>query len=692
MTLDRKSVELLAPAGTFETFKTAIEAGADAVYLGGKHFNMRVHKNDFNLSDDELKAAVTYAHQHGVKLDITLNNLISVEEIPPLEKYLHFLNEIQPDAVIVQDLAVVHLIKKLGLNIPIHASVMMNINSISAVEVLKSLGIKRVVVGRELSLNEVKYLREKTGIETEYFIHGDMCFAESGQCIHSGVTFGQSGNRGRCLKPCRWAYKFIDETTGEILDDTSYKLAMGDMCLLRNIPELIQSGIYSFKIEGRMRPPEFVSRIVKAYRRAIDSYLADPTGYSLDENIWQEFFEKRVRKFTTLCAFEMPTKKEIGLSGKREPRFFSEGIVEPNFDDAKTAEIFNSETPIKRPAIFNDIETTQPAQEFSNGATNSTVECSVKVNKNLKDNTANKRDSSFDNAKSEIKPELTVRVSSLDAAKAAISNGANTIYVGGEVFKPLKPFTLAELKSAVELAKNSGVKIILNTPRITRDNYLNELAELLKRGINFDGVLVSNLGSLNCVKKFSSLPLYADFSFNIFNHVACEFLESLGVQRATASLEMSFAQVKSTVENSALPVEIIVHGSTESMVTEHNLIKFYYPAYNEFATPEILDKHFALVDSAGEIHSIRVDQFGYNHIYFGKDLCLLPYVEKFWGAAALRIEAQDYSPEVVAQVTKIYRAAIDGKDTRADFDALKKITPRQFGSGVYHFKESKNSI
>lgn len=634
-------VELLAPAGTFETFKAAIDAGADAVYLGGKNFNMRVHKKEFNLSDEELKAAVTYAHQRGVKLDITLNNLISVEEIPPLEKYLHFLNEIQPDAVIVQDLAVVHLIKKLGLNIPIHASVMMNINSISAVEVLKNLGIKRVVVGRELSLNDVKYLREKTGIETEYFIHGDMCVASSGQCIHSGVTFGQSGNRGRCLKPCRWAYKFIDETTGEILDDTSYKLAVGDMCLLRNIPELIQSGIYSFKIEGRMRPPEFVSRIVKAYRRAIDSYFADPTGYSLDENIWQDFYKQRVRKFTTLCAFAMPTKKEIGLSGKHEPRFFSEGIVEPAFDDAKTAEIFSSETAIKKAAV---------------------------------------------------KPELTVRVSSLDAACAAIKNGANTIYVGGETFKPLKPFAVDELKSAVELAKNSGVKIILNTPRITRDNYLNELATLLQRGINFDGVLVSNLGSLNCVKKFSELPIYADFSFNIFNQVACEFLKNLGVQRATASLEMSFAQVKSVVENSALPIEIIIHGSTESMVMEHNLISFYYPNYNEFATPEILDKHFALVDSAGEIHSIRVDQFGYNHIYFAKDLCLLLYVEKFLGAAALRIEAQDYSPEVVALVTKIYRAALDRKDTRADFDKLKKITPRQFGSGVYHFKESKNSI
>lgn len=641
MALTKKSVELLAPAGTFETFKTAIDAGADAVYLGGKHFNMRVHNKNFNLDDDELKDAVKYAHERGVKLDVTLNNLISVEEIAPLEKYLRFLDEIKIDAAIVQDLAVVQLIKKLGLNIPVHASVMMNINSVAAVEMLKNFGIRRVVVSREMTFDQVKNLREKTGIETEYFIHGDMCIADSGQCIHSGVTFGQSGNRGRCLKACRWAYKFIDEATGEILDDTSYKLALGDMCLLRNIPELIQSGIYSFKIEGRMRPPEFVQRIVSAYRRAIDSYIEDPTGYSVDENIWQEFFEKRVRKFTTLCAFNKPTKTEIGLSGKREPRFFSEAIEEPNFDDAKTAENFSAETPIK---------------------------------------------------KSAVKPELTVRVSSLDAAKSAISNGANTIYVGGDIFKPLKPFTIAEYKTAVELAHKAKVKIILNTPRITRDGYLNELSELLSKKINFDGVLVSNLGSLNLAKKFSNLPIYADHSFNLFNHVAAEFLKNLGVQRATASLEMSFAQVKGAVENSALPLEIIVHGSTESMVSEHNLIGFYYPNYNEFATPAILNKHFALVDTAGEVHSIRVDQFNYNHIYFGKDLCLLPYVEKFFGAAALRIEAQDYSPQVTALVTKIYRAAIDGKNFDAYFDELKKITPRKFGSGVYRFKESKNSI
>ena len=643
MTLTRDSVELLAPAGTWQAFTAAIDAGADAVYLGGKHFNMRVHKNDFNLTDDELKDAAIYAHEHCAKLHITLNNLISSEEISPLKNYLCFLEKIQPDALIVQDLSVIQLIHELGLTIPIHASVMMNINNFHAVELLKSLGVKRIVFGRELSLAEVALLKEKTGVEVEYFVHGDMCIAVSGQCNHSGVTFGQSGSRGRCFKPCRWAWKFLDES-GKVIDDTSHKLALNDMCMLRNIPAMIQAGVDSFKIEGRMRPPEFISRIVSAYRKVIDAYIADPTGFVIDEDFWKDFYEKRVRNFTTTFAFKPPTKNDIGLSGKREPRFFSEGVVETAFDDDAVKKIFDEETPIE----------------------------------------------SFD------KPSLNVRVSTLDAAKSAVESGADLIYVGGEVFRPLKPLTFDEIKTAVNFAHEHGAKIFLNTPRINRDKVLNELLELIGRinigGVNFDGVIVGNLGALNLIKNNSSLPIHADISFNLFNEVAAEFLKSQGVSQAAASIELAFAQVKSLVEKSALPIEIIVHGSTESMISENNFIKFYYPGYDDFATPEILDKHFALEDSAGEVHPLRVDQFGNNHIYFAKDLCLLPYVEKFTGAAALRIDAQDYSPEVTALTTKIYRAAIDGKDFRADFDELKKISPRKFGCGVYRFKQSKNSI
>ncbi|MBR5913713.1 MAG: U32 family peptidase [Selenomonadaceae bacterium] len=642
MTLSKKSVELLAPAGTWDAFTAAIDAGADAVYLGGKHFNMRVHKNDFNLTDDELKDAVNFAHQHEKKIYITLNNLISSEEIPPLKNYLQFLEKIQPDALIVQDLSVIHLINELNLKLPIHASVMMNINNISAVKFLQNLGVKRIVLGRELSLKDVSLIKEKTDIEVEYFVHGDMCIAVSGQCNHSGVIFGQSGSRGRCFKPCRWKWKFIDEETHEILDDFSHKTALNDMCMIRNIPDMIQAGVNSFKIEGRMRPPEFISRITSAYRKIIDDYIADPTGFSIDEDFWKDFYEKRVRNFTTTFAFAPPTKNDIGLSGKREPRFFSAGVIEKSYDDDEVKNIFNEEKPIKK----------------------------------------------FEN-----KPSLNVRVSTLDSAKSAVENGANLIYVGGEIFRPNKPFTLKDFKSAVNFAHEHGAKIILNTPRVTRDKFLNELREFLKKldGINFDGVLVSNLGTLNLMKNFN-LPIYADISFNLFNEISAEFLKNQGIVQAAASIELSFAQVKSIVEKSNLPIEIIVHGSNESMICEHNFIKLYHPNYDDFATPELLNKHFALEDSAGEIHPLRVDQFGYNHIYFAKDLCLLPYLEKFLGAAALRIDAQDYSTEVTALTTKIYRDAIDGKSYEKDFEELKKIAPRRFGCGVYRFKQSKNSI
>ncbi len=631
--MNKNSVELLAPAGQWESLVAAIEAGADAVYLGGKAFNMRVHRSDFNFDDDQLKAAIEFAHARGVKIYVTLNNLISAEEIAPLEKYLAYLNEIQPDSILVQDLAVINLVRKLGIKIPMHASVMMNTHNFHAVELLKKFGITRVVVGRELTLTEVSLLKERTGIEVEYFMHGDMCFAESGQCIHSGVVFGQSGNRGRCMKPCRWIYKLIDEATGETLNDWSYKLALNDMCMFRNIPDLIQAGVVSFKIEGRMRPPEFVRRLVTTYRREIDSYLADPTGYAVDEERWQNLYKNRVRDFTTTFAFGAPTVKDIGLTGEREPKIFSRAVVEPTFDDDAVKEIFAEERAIK-----------------SSG----------------------------------VKPKLSARVSSLESAKAALQNGADMIYVGGEVFKPLKPWTIAELKKAVELAHDLGKKIILATPRTSKDKDLVELTEIFSRAIDFDGVLVGNLGALNLVKTLTDAPIYADVSFSVFNPVAADFLKQLGAVQATASLELSFAQVRSVVENSPLPIEIIIHGATESMICDHDFAKLYLPDYDEFATPDKLNRHYALEDEAGEIHSLRVDQFKRWHIFFGKDLCLLPYVEKFLGAAALRIEAQNYSPELTAQIVKAYRNAIDGES--------REMGKGKWGAGVYRFKQSKNSI
>ena len=653
MLLTPKSVELLAPAGTWDAMAAGIDAGADAVYLGGKHFNMRMHEGEFNFTDEKIKAAISYAHKHDVKLYITLNNLISDEELPVLQDYLCYLAEINPDAILVQDFAVLELVKKMNLVLNLHASVMMNIHNEHTIERLKEYGITRVVVSREMTLAELSLFRERTNIEVEYFMHGDMCIAESGQCLHSGVIFGQSGNRGRCLKTCRWAYKLIDDNTGEILDANSpgpYKLAIKDMCMYRSIPELIQAGVYSFKIEGRMRSPEFIHRLVTAYRKTIDDYIADPIGYSVDEAGWQDLYGNRVRDFTTTFALGSPTAKDIGFTGEREPRFFSKAAPEATFQ---------GEILLTTPAI------------------NASIPKSAK---------------------------LSVRVGTVTAAKQAIVSGADTVYIGGEAYLPERPLKLRDYEQLIDFAKNANpsIRIVINTPRTTMRRECGELEQFFtainQLSTKPDGIMVSNLGSLKLAQTLTDLPLQADYSFNLFNHLAAIFLKDNGLSMVTSSFELSFSQLRAIVENSPLPIETIVHGSYESMICDHNLPAMSIPNYNELANPEIMNRRYALLDDVGEKHSIRVDQFGRSHIYFAKDLCLYPYLEKFSGISSYRLELHDYEPNSIGVIVHIYRHAIDnlikGKDyfSQEAFGQLHHYSPRKLGIGAYRFRQSRNSI
>lgn len=651
MILTRKSVELLAPAGTWDALVADVESGADAVYLGGKHFNMRMHEGDFNFDDAALKKAIDYAHAHGVRLYITLNNLISDEELPALKEYLQYLEEIQPDALLVQDFAVLELVHEMGITIPLHTSVMMNTHNEHAIEKLKEYGITRIVVGREMTLSELALFRARTGIEVEYFMHGDMCISESGQCIHSGVVFGQSGNRGRCLKPCRWAYELIDEESGKRLDENGpgpYKLALKDMCMYRAIPELIQAGVFSFKIEGRMRPAPFLRRIVSTYRAAIDAYIADPTGYATDEEGWKQLYENRARDFTTTFAFGQPTAKDIGFDGTREPRFFSEAVKEAGFQD----DILKQERPIQ------------------------------------KENASHRT--------------LAVRVGTPAAAKAAVDAGADVVYVGGEAFRPQRPWRLADYAEILAYAQERNARVVLNTPRTTMRRECGELEQLFSSIRDWerkpDGIMISNLGALKLAQSLTDLPVQSDLSFNLFNHLATVFMKDNGITQACASLELSFEQLREIVENAVLPIEVVIHGGYESMICDHNFPAMSLPDYNELNEPELMDRHYALRDKAGEIHRIRIDQFGRNHIYFAKDLCLYPYLAKFNGIASYRIEAQDETPAATAMLTKIYRktldrlAAGDASFDEHEFKTLQENAPRGLGIGTYRFRESRNSI
>lgn len=267
-------MELLAPAGSPEHLIAALDAGADAVYLGGKLFSARKYAGNF--SNEELKAAVHHAHIKGCRVYVTLNTLINDKEMSDLEDYIRFLGQLSIDGLLVQDLGVVSAVKRIAPHIPLHASTQMTVSNLAGAEVLSAIGFQRVVLSRELSLKEIRKIANSTDIEIEVFVHGALCVCYSGQCLMSSFIGGRSGNRGSCAQPCRLPYTLVD-TAGRSIEakNGQYILSMKDMMGLERIPELLKSGIDSLKIEGRMKNPEYVYNTVKAYRAAIDAVTKD---------------------------------------------------------------------------------------------------------------------------------------------------------------------------------------------------------------------------------------------------------------------------------------------------------------------------------------------------------------------------------------------------------------------------------
>lgn len=267
-----KKIELLAPVGSMESLYAAINNGADAVYLGGKLFNARHYASNF--SDEDLREAIEYAHNRNVKVYITLNISIKNSELEELRRYLKFLDEIGPDALIVQDLGVINIIKSEFPNLILHGSTQMTINNSYGVNFLKELGFERIVLARELSIDEIEKIKRETDAEIEVFVHGALCVSYSGQCLMSSIIGGRSGNRGRCAQTCRMPFTLRDENSQEdIVLDGKYILSTKDLNSIENIGKLIDIGVDSFKIEGRMKKPEYVALIVNKYRKAIDGHL-----------------------------------------------------------------------------------------------------------------------------------------------------------------------------------------------------------------------------------------------------------------------------------------------------------------------------------------------------------------------------------------------------------------------------------
>ncbi len=303
-----KKVELLAPAGNFSKLKTALYYGADAVYVGGKNFSLRAFSDNF--SDEELKNAVDYTHKFGKKIYVTVNVYAKNSDFSAIEKYLVYLYEIGVDAVIVSDPGVIYVAKKVAPNLELHLSTQANTQNLYSSKFWEELGVKRIVLARELSLSEIKEISSSLQTaELEAFIHGAMCISYSGRCLLSGYLTGRDSNRGECVQACRWNYAVKEVgKDGEyypIEEDErgTYILNSKDLNLLDYIDEMISAGVASFKIEGRMKGEYYLATVINAYRRAIDDYYRIGAKYSENDLYQKELRKTFHRAFTTAYAF-----------------------------------------------------------------------------------------------------------------------------------------------------------------------------------------------------------------------------------------------------------------------------------------------------------------------------------------------------------------------------------------------------
>ncbi len=303
--------ELLAPGGSLEKLKTAVMYGADAVYIGGEAFSLRVAAENFTL--DEIKEGLDYAHKRGRKVYLTANILPHNSDIEDFEKYIREIRPLGFDGVLVSDPGAFDIVKSEAPELPIHISTQANNINYRSFLHWKNLGAARVVAARELSLDEIAEINEKTGsLEIEAFVHGAMCISYSGRCLLSNYMTGRDSNLGACAHPCRWNYSLVEQTRpGEYFDifeneRGSFIFNSKDLCMIAHIPELVKTGIKSFKIEGRVKTPYYVATVVGAYRREIDKYFDNPEKYVFDGTELDELCKVSHRPYTTGFYFGKP--------------------------------------------------------------------------------------------------------------------------------------------------------------------------------------------------------------------------------------------------------------------------------------------------------------------------------------------------------------------------------------------------
>ncbi|MBQ1409721.1 MAG: U32 family peptidase [Oscillospiraceae bacterium] len=673
-------LELLAPAGSMDALRAAVQSGANAVYLGSGPFNARQNAKNFTL--DELPDAVRYCHVRGVQVHLTLNTLVTDRELEQAAQTIVAAVRAGVDAFIVQDLGLVSLLRQMAPDVPIHASTQMSIHSLDGVLQAAAMGLSRVVLARELSRGEIAYICRNSPIEIEVFVHGALCMCYSGQCYFSAVVGSRSGNRGQCAQPCRLPYGY-----GRF--EEKYPLSLKDNCLISWMKELSQFGVASVKIEGRMKRPEYVAVATRLYRAAID-------GQKVSAEEMRELREVFSRQGFTQGYYEGRTGPE--MFGTRQKERDNQELLQKarlSYENTEAALV-----PVRFYAVINARQNAMLAVEDELGNLCKTEgpvpELAVSralTPHALADRLAKTGGTPYRcvQTKCVVEPGLTLSAAAINAMRRELLSHLTALR-GRKVerelnsFSAVKPFfgvtrpprwtvgvlQAEQLTSKLLSSKPTRLYVPLSVFKkdsswITRIPVQTELAVVLPRVIvdeevdavlkTLDAVralgvrlaLCGNLGHISLARS-RGFAVCGDFGLNLFNSRAMHMARGLGLESATASFELTIPRIRDL--SKPLPTEMLVYGRLPLMLTENCLIK------NRTGRCACESGPMKLVDRKGEEFRVLPDQDCCRSVvYNGKKLYLLdklPELRKL-GLWALRVQFTTENPMEVDTVISALR-------------------------------------
>lgn len=725
--MKKSRVEILAPAGSYESMTAAVNAGADAVYIGGNKFGARAFAN--NLDEAAMLNAIDYVHLHNCRLYMTVNTLFKENELNCLFDYLNPFYKQGLDAVIVQDLGAFMFIKEHFPGLPIHASTQMTVTGVYGAKKLEQMGAERIVTARELSLEEIKEIRDNTNVEIESFVHGALCYCYSGQCLLSSLIGGRSGNRGRCAQPCRLPYDIKKD--GRVLNkkDEKYVLSLKDMCTLDIIPDMLENGVYSMKIEGRMKSPRYTAGVVSIYRKYVDMYLKNGrASYRVDDKDRKILLDLFDRGGFTEGYYRQHNGKD--MIAVREKPSFREGNQELFDYLDKTFVNTKKQEPIKGIAVLNEGEpaffsatwngiTAEYTGENVQTAINQPV-TEEKVKKQLeKTGTSPYK---FEELLISVSGNIFMPVQSLNDIRRnglnmlqekvlseyrrsdgiykeqgntekVIRDSDNKISVSvllherraleavlgkpcvSRLYIEAAEFEADEWKNIIDECHKRDMECMLAMPYIFRTeavNYFKSVLDKLKRA-EFDGLLIRSIEETEFLKENDiSLKMVYDSGMYTFNTLAEKAMKDMGADQTTFPIELNSRELESLYGGQQ---EIIGYGYIPAMVTAQCIKR----------TSSLCDRQPELLwlkDRMGKELPVKNQcRFCCNIIYNSSPLSLLGNMKtvKRLKPASVRLQ---FTIENISEIDNIITAFEESLINDNDADLLKDFTRGHFRRGV----------